>query len=93
MIPVTGFHWVMERPDSVSRVAPPMSTMAKTSRATATSQTRTPEEALRRKRGALARERSIEVIGPLGGALSGVSGAAQDAQARCALSPPQGGAA
>jgi hypothetical protein len=38
---VTGFHWVMERPDSVSRVAPPISTMRKTRPATAMSQNRT----------------------------------------------------
>ena len=41
MTPVTGFHCVIERPDSVSRVAPPTSTMRKTRAATATSQTRT----------------------------------------------------
>ena len=33
--PITGFHSVIDRPDSVSRVAPPTSTMAKTSAATA----------------------------------------------------------
>src|SRR5215510_14266020 len=31
MTPVTGFHSTIESPDSVSRVAPPTSTMAKTS--------------------------------------------------------------
>src|SRR5918993_11707 len=36
--PVTGFHSTMERPDSVSRVAPPTRTVAITSAATATSQ-------------------------------------------------------
>ncbi len=59
---MTGFHWVMERPDSVSRVAPPMSTMAKTSAATATSQTRTLVGALKRSGAAPARERLIEAI-------------------------------
>src|ERR1700678_3365707 len=39
--PVTGFHWVIERPDSVSRVAPPTRTMRKTRPATAISQKRT----------------------------------------------------
>ncbi len=62
MTPVTGSHWVIERPDSVSRVAPPTSTMAKTSAATATSQTRTPVRAPRRRGGALARERLTEAI-------------------------------
>src|SRR5262249_15530484 len=39
--PVTGFHSVMESPDSVRRVAPPTSTMAKTSVATSHSHRRT----------------------------------------------------
>ena len=34
-VPSTGFHSVIERPDSVSRVAPPTKTIAKTSAATA----------------------------------------------------------
>src|SRR5215831_8415703 len=34
MAPVTGFHSTIESPDSVSRVAPPTSTMANTSAAT-----------------------------------------------------------
>jgi hypothetical protein len=33
--PVTGFHSVIESPDSVRRVAPPTSTMASTKAATA----------------------------------------------------------
>ena len=33
--PMTGRHSVIDRPDSVSRVAPPTSTMASTSAATA----------------------------------------------------------
>ena len=41
MTPVTGFHSVIESPDSVSRVAPPTSTIAKISAATANSQIRT----------------------------------------------------
>ena len=39
--PVTGFHSVIESPDSVSRVAPPTNTMAKIKAATANSQMRT----------------------------------------------------
>ena len=38
--PVIGFHSVMERPDSVSRVAPPTTTIANTSAATHHSQRR-----------------------------------------------------
>src|SRR5215208_4885464 len=38
MAPVTGFHSVMERPDPVSRVAPPTATMATTSAARRKSQ-------------------------------------------------------
>src|SRR4051812_7014003 len=38
--PVTGFHSTIERPDSVSRVAPPTSTIAKMSAATAYSHSR-----------------------------------------------------
>jgi hypothetical protein len=38
--PVTGFHCVIERPDSVSRVAPPTSTITKIGAATANSQKR-----------------------------------------------------
>ena len=34
-VPVTGFHSTIDRPDSVSRVAPPTSTIAKMSAATA----------------------------------------------------------
>src|SRR5215469_3505534 len=37
---MTGFHSVIDRPDSVSRVAPPTSTMANTSAATANSHNR-----------------------------------------------------
>jgi hypothetical protein len=33
--PITGCHSVIDRPDSVSRVAPPTSTIASTSAATA----------------------------------------------------------
>ena len=33
MTPVTGFHCVIDRPDSVSRVAPPTITIAKISAA------------------------------------------------------------
>src|SRR6516164_8994933 len=40
MTPVTGRHSTIERPDSVSRVAPPTSTSAMTSAATAQSQSR-----------------------------------------------------
>jgi hypothetical protein len=40
MVPLTGCHSVIDRPDSVSRVAPPTSTMAKISAATAMSQRR-----------------------------------------------------
>src|SRR5258707_11597042 len=39
MTPLTGFHWVIDRPDPVARVAPPTTTMATTSAATAASQT------------------------------------------------------
>src|SRR5262249_16065415 len=39
--PVSGCHSVIDRPDSVSRVAPPTTTIAKISAATATSQIRT----------------------------------------------------
>ena len=40
LAPVTGCHSVIDKPDSVSRVAPPTSTMAKISAATAKSHTR-----------------------------------------------------
>jgi hypothetical protein len=40
-MPVIGFHSVIDRPDSVSRTAPPTITMRKTSTATVQSQTRT----------------------------------------------------
>src|SRR6516164_7297067 len=36
--PVTGFHWTIERPDSVSRVAPPTITVTNMRHATASSQ-------------------------------------------------------
>ncbi|KAF0126731.1 MAG: hypothetical protein FD152_2569 [Xanthobacteraceae bacterium] len=39
-VPVTGFHSVIESPESVRRVAPPTTTMAKTSTATISSQRR-----------------------------------------------------
>jgi hypothetical protein len=35
---VIGFHWVIDRPDSVSRVMPPTTTMQNTRKATASSQ-------------------------------------------------------
>ena len=38
MAPETGFHSVIDRPDSVRRVMPPTTTIAKTSAATASSQ-------------------------------------------------------
>ena len=41
MTPVTGFHCVIESPDSVSRVAPPTSTMTAISAAMVVSQQRT----------------------------------------------------
>ena len=63
MTPVTGFHSVIERPDSVRRVAPPTSTMAKTSAATKISQTRTLAAALSRSGEALLSVRSIAAIG------------------------------
>ena len=37
-MPLIGCHWVIDRPDSVSRVMPPTTTMAITSSATASSQ-------------------------------------------------------
>ena len=37
-MPVTGFHSVIERPDSVSRVIPPTAIISTTSAATANSQ-------------------------------------------------------
>ena len=40
--PVTGRHSVIERPEPVSRVAPPTTTMTKTSAATIQSQRRMP---------------------------------------------------
>jgi hypothetical protein len=40
-VPLTGFHSTIESPDSVSRVAPPTSTMAAIISAIVTSQTRT----------------------------------------------------
>src|SRR5689334_8475264 len=40
MVPVTGFHSTIDNPDSVSRVAPPTTTIRKISPATASSQTR-----------------------------------------------------
>ena len=39
-VPTIGCHSVMERPEPVSRVAPPMLTITNTSAATASSQTR-----------------------------------------------------
>jgi hypothetical protein len=41
MAPVTGFHSVMERPEPVRRVAPPMATMRTTRAARMESQART----------------------------------------------------
>ncbi len=41
MTPVIGFHSVIDRPDSVSRTAPPTITIRKTSAATLHSQRRT----------------------------------------------------
>jgi ammonia channel protein AmtB len=41
MAPSSGFHSVIERPESVSRVAPPTATMAITSAATLQSQAAT----------------------------------------------------
>jgi hypothetical protein len=40
MVPVTGFHSTMESPDSVSRVAPPITKVAKIIAATTSSHTR-----------------------------------------------------
>jgi hypothetical protein len=40
-VPVTGFHSTIDRPDSVSRVAPPTTMVANTSAATASSHRRT----------------------------------------------------
>ena len=40
IVPVTGLHSTMDSPDSVSRVAPPTSRVAKTSAATAHSHNR-----------------------------------------------------
>jgi len=40
-VPVTGFHSTIDRPDSVSRVAPPTSTISAISAATANSHHRT----------------------------------------------------
>ena len=40
--PVIGFHSVIERPEPVNRVAPPTTTMTKTSAATDQSQSRMP---------------------------------------------------
>src|SRR4051812_27105450 len=47
--PVTGFHWVIDSPESVSRVAPPTTTMASTRTATAISQTATARERSERR--------------------------------------------
>src|SRR5712691_2371288 len=40
-VPVTGFHSTIDRPDSVSRVAPPTTTVTNISAATARSHSRT----------------------------------------------------
>jgi len=40
-MPETGFHSVIDRPDQVSRVAPPTTTMVNTITVTPTSQTAT----------------------------------------------------
>ena len=45
MTPVTGFHSTIDSPDSVSRVAPPTSTIANTSTATQASHTPTARDA------------------------------------------------
>ena len=42
MVPTIGFHSVIDRPEPVSRVAPPTLTIRNTSAATASSHTRTP---------------------------------------------------
>ena len=44
MTPATGFHSVMESPDSVRRVAPPTTTIRKTSAATLHNQSETAPE-------------------------------------------------
>src|SRR5205085_12013939 len=44
-IPVTGFHSVIESPDSVSRVAPPTTTSRRTRNATVHSQVRMERDA------------------------------------------------
>src|SRR5271166_5889375 len=48
-IPVTGFHSTMERPESVSLVAPPTTSVTKISAATVRSQSRTTEDEGRRR--------------------------------------------